>query len=118
MFVCVCVLNPHTHTHTHQILSRNSNFNKAGIDGGPPPEQDIPLNIPKKTKLYVEQTQREKEQCVDMHRIFQVFIQCSYSVHAHILTYILKFRRKYMGLYAHMYRFFQVYIQCSYIYIY
>ena len=38
---------------------------------GPPPEQDIPLNIPKKTKLYVEQTQREKDQCVDMHRIFQ-----------------------------------------------
>ncbi|MGB1603852.1 MAG: hypothetical protein ACPIOQ_64570, partial [Promethearchaeia archaeon] len=25
----------------------------------------------KKTKLYVEQTQREKDQCVDMHRIFQ-----------------------------------------------
>ena len=54
-----------------KILSRNSNFNKTSIDAGPPPEQDIPLNIPKKTKLYVEQTQREKDQCVDMHRIFQ-----------------------------------------------
>lgn len=35
------------------------------------PSQDIPLNIPKKTKLYVEQTQREREQAIDMHRIFQ-----------------------------------------------
>jgi Bardet-Biedl syndrome 1 protein len=33
--------------------------------------QDVPLNVPKKTKLYVEQTQREREQAVDMHRIFQ-----------------------------------------------
>ena len=38
---------------------------------GPPPEQDIPLPVPKKTKLYVEQTQREREQCIDMHRVFQ-----------------------------------------------
>ena len=28
--------------------------------------QDIPLNIPKKTKLYVEQTQREKDHCVSL----------------------------------------------------
>ncbi len=34
-------------------------------------KQDIPLNVPKKTKLYVEQTQRERDSGVDMHRIFQ-----------------------------------------------
>lgn len=38
---------------------------------GPPPEQDVPLAVPKKTRLYVEQTQREREQAVDMHRTFQ-----------------------------------------------
>lgn len=38
---------------------------------GPPPEQDIPLPVPKKTKLYVEQTQRERECGVEMHRAFQ-----------------------------------------------
>eukprot|EP00935_MAST-01C_sp_MAST-1C-sp1_P000776 g776.t1 len=38
---------------------------------GPPPEQDIPLDVPKKTKLYVEQTQRERDQATEMHRIFQ-----------------------------------------------
>ena len=27
--------------------------------------------MPKKTKLYVEQTQREREQAVDMHQAFQ-----------------------------------------------
>ena len=31
----------------------------------------VPLSIPKKTKLYVEQTQREREQAVDMHQAFQ-----------------------------------------------
>merc|ERR1712224_733490 len=39
---------------------------------GPPPERDIPLDVPKKTKLYVEQTTREKENAIDMHRIFQL----------------------------------------------
>jgi hypothetical protein len=45
-----------------------------GSDGppGPPPEQDIPLNVPKKTKLYVEQTQRKRDQATEMHRLFQV----------------------------------------------
>ena len=33
--------------------------------------QDVPLSIPKKTKLYVEQTQREREQATEMHRAFQ-----------------------------------------------
>lgn len=32
---------------------------------------DIPLNIPKKTKLYVEQTQRERDHATEMHRHFQ-----------------------------------------------
>ena len=31
----------------------------------------MPLSIPKKTKLYVEQTQREREQATEMHRAFQ-----------------------------------------------
>jgi len=56
---------------TLKILSRNADLNVTNTNPGPPPEQDIPLNVPKKTKLYVEQTQREKDQAVDMHRIFQ-----------------------------------------------
>ncbi|KAJ9460498.1 Bardet-Biedl syndrome 1 protein-like protein [Diplonema papillatum] len=42
-----------------------------GQHTGPPPEQDIPLKVPKKTKLYVEQTQREKDFGIEMHRVFQ-----------------------------------------------
>uniref|UniRef100_A0A7S1PG26 Bardet-Biedl syndrome 1 N-terminal domain-containing protein n=1 Tax=Percolomonas cosmopolitus TaxID=63605 RepID=A0A7S1PG26_9EUKA len=38
---------------------------------GPPEEQNTPLNLPKRTKLYIEQTKREKEYAVEMHRIFQ-----------------------------------------------
>ncbi|EER10096.1 hypothetical protein Pmar_PMAR029077, partial [Perkinsus marinus ATCC 50983] len=38
---------------------------------GPPPEQDIPLNVPKKSRLYIEQTKREREHSVEIHRAFQ-----------------------------------------------
>lgn len=54
-----------------KILSRKSTLEGAGTGTGPPPEQDVPLSIPKKTKLFVEQTQREVEQAVAMHRLFQ-----------------------------------------------
>ena len=40
------------------------------LTNGPPTEQDIPLVIPKKTKLYVEQSQREREQAPAIHRAF------------------------------------------------
>jgi Bardet-Biedl syndrome 1 protein len=54
-----------------KMLQRSANLDTSGVAPGPPPEQDIPLAIPKKTKLYVEQTQREREQATEMHRIFQ-----------------------------------------------
>jgi len=54
-----------------KMLSRHAKLDVSSITPGPPPEQDIPLNVPKITKLYIEQTQRERDQAVDMHRIFQ-----------------------------------------------
>eukprot|EP00747_Dinoflagellata_sp_TGD_P031851 gnl/TRDRNA2_/TRDRNA2_135582_c0_seq3.p1 gnl/TRDRNA2_/TRDRNA2_135582_c0~~gnl/TRDRNA2_/TRDRNA2_135582_c0_seq3.p1 ORF type:complete len:585 (+),score=119.82 gnl/TRDRNA2_/TRDRNA2_135582_c0_seq3:236-1990(+) len=54
-----------------KILQRNANLDVSSHTPGPPPEQDIPLDVPKKTKLYVEQTTREREQAIDMHRTFQ-----------------------------------------------
>merc|ERR1712232_1052984 len=54
-----------------KILTRNANLDVSTHTPGPPPEQDIPLDVPKKTKLYVEQTSREREQAIDMHRTFQ-----------------------------------------------
>mmetsp|Transcript_17326 Transcript_17326/g.47071 ORF Transcript_17326/g.47071 Transcript_17326/m.47071 type:complete len:593 (-) Transcript_17326:94-1872(-) len=54
-----------------KILQRNANLDVSSSTPGPPPEQDIPLDVPKKTKLYVEQTSREREQAIDMHRTFQ-----------------------------------------------
>lgn len=59
---------------TFKILKRKIDFdsNSASASGfGAPAEQDTPLAIPKKTKLYVEQTQRERELASDIHRIFQ-----------------------------------------------
>ncbi|CAM9680067.1 unnamed protein product [Ascophyllum nodosum] len=57
------------------MLNRKARLSKPtgtrDLATGRPPEQDIPLNIPKKTKLYVEQTQREKLQAGDIHRAYQ-----------------------------------------------
>lgn len=46
-----------------KILQRQANLTSIQKPG-PPPEQDIPLNVPKKTKLFVELTQRERENAV------------------------------------------------------
>lgn len=56
-----------------KIMPRTANLEVAGAAGssGPLPEQEVPLDVPKKTRLYVEQTQREREHAVDMHRVFQ-----------------------------------------------
>ncbi|GIL69347.1 hypothetical protein Vretimale_13465 [Volvox reticuliferus] len=54
-----------------KMLPRTANLEAGAVGGGPPPEQEIPLAVPKKTRLYVEQTQREREQAADMHRTFQ-----------------------------------------------
>lgn len=56
---------------TVKMLQRSAFADLTTAASGPPPEQDIPLAVPKKTRLYVEQTQREREQAADMHRIFQ-----------------------------------------------
>ncbi len=34
-------------------------------------EQDVPLPLPRKSRLYVEMQEREKTQAIDMHRSFQ-----------------------------------------------
>jgi len=56
---------------TIKMTRRTATFKASEAASGPPPEQDIPLAVPKKTRLYVEQTQREREQALEMHRIFQ-----------------------------------------------
>jgi Bardet-Biedl syndrome 1 protein len=53
-----------------KFLKRGVSLEGAG-KAGAPPEQDVPLNVPKRTKMYVDQTQREREQAVEMHRAFQ-----------------------------------------------
>ena len=61
---------------TFKILKRLADFDGSSLShglnpSGAPAEQDIPLAIPKKTKLYVEQTQRERELSGEIHRAFQ-----------------------------------------------
>ncbi|XP_052770219.1 Bardet-Biedl syndrome 1 protein homolog [Mya arenaria] len=54
-----------------KILKRTAVFEEKDLSGGPPAAQNIKLNVPKKTKLFVDQTLRERENAVTMHRTFQ-----------------------------------------------
>ena len=40
-----------------KILPRTAKLDGAGAATGPPPEQDIPLDIPKRTAAYIAQVQ-------------------------------------------------------------
>ncbi|XP_042252634.1 Bardet-Biedl syndrome 1 protein [Thunnus albacares] len=55
-----------------KILKRTAAFEDRDGAPGPPPAQSIRLNVPKKTKLYVDQTLRERDYGVAMHRAFQM----------------------------------------------
>ena len=46
---------------TVRLLRRVAKFNEKEMFTGAPPEQNQRLNIPKKTKLYVDQTVRERD---------------------------------------------------------
>ncbi|XP_011417321.3 Bardet-Biedl syndrome 1 protein homolog isoform X3 [Magallana gigas] len=54
-----------------KILKRNATFEEKDLSGGPPSAQNTRLNVPKKTKLFVDQTMRERENAITMHRTFQ-----------------------------------------------
>ena len=55
---------------TIKIWKRTNKVDLLKADSGPPREQDVPIPVPKKTRLYVEQLQREKEQGADIHHLF------------------------------------------------
>uniref|UniRef100_A0A2K5KGC8 BBSome complex member BBS1 n=1 Tax=Colobus angolensis palliatus TaxID=336983 RepID=A0A2K5KGC8_COLAP len=54
-----------------KILKRTAVFVEGGGEVGPPPAQAMKLNVPRKTRLYVDQTLREREAGTAMHRAFQ-----------------------------------------------
>lgn len=55
-----------------KILKRTAVFDERDGTPGPPQAQSVRLNVPKKTKLYVDQTLRERENATAMHRAFQM----------------------------------------------
>ena len=54
-----------------KIWRRTADVEAIQTHYGPPTEQDLPIPVPKKTKQYLEQSQREREQAPDIHRAFQ-----------------------------------------------
>ncbi|XP_054846333.1 Bardet-Biedl syndrome 1 protein [Eublepharis macularius] len=55
-----------------KILKRTAVFDRGDASTGVPTAQSIKLNVPKKTKLYVDQTLRERECSVAMYQVFQM----------------------------------------------
>ena len=47
-----------------KILKRSAKFEERDLAAGPPAAQNVKLNVPKKTKLFVDQTLRERENAV------------------------------------------------------
>jgi Bardet-Biedl syndrome 1 protein len=65
---------------TFKMLKRTASFEPPSLAPGAAtlapasagaPEQDMPLAVPKKTRLYLEQTQRERDSSGEMYRVFQ-----------------------------------------------
>ncbi|CAF0884301.1 unnamed protein product [Brachionus calyciflorus] len=54
-----------------KILKRAAELKPKDAHGGPPEAQLKKLDIPKKTKLYVDQTTRERDNAILMHQTFQ-----------------------------------------------
>ncbi|XP_040826912.1 Bardet-Biedl syndrome 1 protein [Ochotona curzoniae] len=54
-----------------KILKRTAVFGEGAGELGPPPAQAMKLSVPRKTRLYVDQTLREREAGTAMHRAFQ-----------------------------------------------
>jgi Bardet-Biedl syndrome 1 protein len=55
-----------------RILSRaSSDLSAFAPLSAPPAEQEVPLRVPKKTSLYIEQAQHERDNAAAMHRAFQ-----------------------------------------------
>ncbi len=55
-----------------KILKRTATFEENDILHGPPKEQQVKIDVPKRTKLYVDQTLREKEQAESKILLFKI----------------------------------------------
>jgi Bardet-Biedl syndrome 1 protein len=53
-----------------KILKRTATFEESDTLHGPPKEQQVKIDVPKRTKLYVDQTLREKEQAESKRKEF------------------------------------------------
>lgn len=65
-----------------KILKRTATFEENDTLHGPPKEQQVKIDVPKRTKLYVDQTLREKEQAESKLNEFsntKHFVCCSFK---------------------------------------
>ena len=63
-----------------KILKRSAKFEERDLAAGPPAAQNVKLNVPKKTKLFVDQTLRERENAVGEHGVMSLFNNPAFCV--------------------------------------
>ena len=66
-----------------KILKRTAQLSEKHVNAGPPESQSKKLDIPKKTKLYVDQTTRERDNAISKHAIhfsFKLFLRASHKL--------------------------------------
>ncbi len=54
-----------------KLFKRSSKLEEKSDAPGPPAAQNQKLNVPRKTKVFVDQTMRERENAQNMHQTFQ-----------------------------------------------
>ena len=67
----LCIIHGNNGALTVKMWRRNNKLTDLKGDSGPPKEQDVPIPVPKKTKLYLELCEREREDAAEIHRLFQ-----------------------------------------------
>ncbi|KPI85782.1 putative Bardet-Biedl syndrome 1 protein -like (BBS1-like protein 1) [Leptomonas seymouri] len=55
-----------------ELLHRNADLTSGRrIETGPPPEQDVPIQVPFLSSVFTAQTSRERKYCADIYQLFQ-----------------------------------------------
>ena len=63
-----------------KILKRTTVFEEKDQCAGPPASQNQRLNVPKKTKLFVDQTMRERDNSVCKRTLLDYYKPCEAAV--------------------------------------
>ncbi len=81
-----------------KVLQRQAKLSVPSVKQGAPAEQDIPLNIPKKTKLFIEMAQRERDQYASITGILIIGVVMHKHFHMDLAKLRLRCAQNYVKI--------------------